>query len=52
MPRERHPITVMFGPKIDFSDLKTSELRATQKKAADRCLDAIKALADVHRAGG
>jgi 1-acyl-sn-glycerol-3-phosphate acyltransferase len=52
MPRERNPITVMFGPKIDFSDLRTSDTRATHKKAADRCLDAIKALADIHRAGG
>jgi 1-acyl-sn-glycerol-3-phosphate acyltransferase len=53
MPKSRHPITVMFGPEIDFHDLKDSGSRATtQKKAADRCLEAIVQLADAHRRGG
>lgn len=50
MPKERNPITVTFGTEIDFADLRAQGSRpATQKRAADRCLDAIKALATEHR---
>lgn len=50
-PPEDHPIDVIFGEEIDFSDLRARGSRpATQKRAADRCLDAIRALAEAHRA--
>lgn len=49
-PTAAHPITLMFGPDIDFSDLRAKGSRpATQKRAADRCLDAIRDLAEQHR---
>lgn len=48
---ERHPIHLYFGPEVDLSDLRSQGSRlALHKKAADRCLDAIKALAEAHRA--
>jgi 1-acyl-sn-glycerol-3-phosphate acyltransferase len=48
---EPHRIDVYFGPPIDFSDLlpRVSSLRA-QKAAADRCVEAIAALAARQRA--
>ncbi|MGZ3419036.1 MAG: lysophospholipid acyltransferase family protein [Polyangiales bacterium] len=53
MPKSRHPITVMFGPEVDFADLKAAgSSTTTQKKAADRCLDAIAQLGEAHRRGG
>lgn len=49
--KERNPITVMFGTPIDFGDLRAKGSRAsTQKRAADRCLDAIAGLGRTHRA--
>lgn len=45
-----HPVDVYFGAPLDFSDLrKKANMVTTQKRAADRCLDAIKALAERHR---
>lgn len=50
-PRTENPIDVIFGDDIDMSDLRASGSRATtQKKAADRCLNAIRALAESHGA--
>jgi 1-acyl-sn-glycerol-3-phosphate acyltransferase len=47
-----HVIDVMFGPAIDLSDLRASKARAASlKRAANRCLDGIKALAEEHRHG-
>lgn len=47
-----HVIDVMFGPEIDLADLRASTAKAASlKRAANRSLDAIKALAEVHRAG-
>lgn len=47
---EQHPVDVHFGAPIDFSDLQPkANMVTTQKRAADRCLDAIKALADQQR---
>ena len=44
------PVDVYFGTPIDFEDLRPkSKMITTQKRAADRCLDAIKALADRQR---
>jgi 1-acyl-sn-glycerol-3-phosphate acyltransferase len=48
-PRE-NPVDMYFGEPIDFSDLRPkANLVSTQKRAADRCLDAIKALAEEQR---
>lgn len=45
-----HPVDVYFGPPIDFEDLRPkANMVTTQKRAADRCLDAIKALAERQR---
>lgn len=45
-----HPVDVYFGKPIDFDDLRPKAAMITaQKKAADRCLDAIKALAERQR---
>jgi 1-acyl-sn-glycerol-3-phosphate acyltransferase len=45
-----HPVDVHFGKPIDFEDLRPkANMITTQKRAADRCLDAIKALADTQR---
>lgn len=45
-----HPVDVHFGKPIDFSDLRPkANMLTTQKRAADRCLDAIKVLADRQR---
>jgi 1-acyl-sn-glycerol-3-phosphate acyltransferase len=45
-----HPVDMYFGAPIDFSDLRPkANLLTTQKRAADRCLDAIKALAERQR---
>lgn len=44
------PIDVLFGKPIDFTDLRPkANMLTAQKKAADRCLDAIKALAGEQR---
>lgn len=49
---EQHPVDVYFGTPIDFSDLRPkANMVTTQKRAADRCLDAIKVLADRQRRG-
>lgn len=47
MEPDKHPIDIAFGPDIDFDDLrpKKTRLRA-QKQAADRCMEAIGALAE------
>lgn len=48
-PRE-HPVDVFFGPPVDVSDLRARPSSITmQKRAADRCLDAVKALAEKQR---
>ena len=45
-----HPVDMYFGEPIDFEDLRPkANLITTQKRAADRCLDAIKALAEQQR---
>ena len=47
---DAHPVDVYFGAPIDFSDLRPkANMITAQKRAADRCLDAIKALADLQR---
>ncbi len=47
---ENKPVDVYFGKPIDFSDLRPkANMITTQKRAADRTLDAIKALADLQR---
>ena len=47
---QNEPVDVYFGKPIDFSDLRPKANMVTaQKRAADRALDAIKALADVQR---
>jgi 1-acyl-sn-glycerol-3-phosphate acyltransferase len=47
---DQHPVDVYFGKPIDFSDLRPkANMLTTQKRAADRCLDAIKLLADEQR---
>lgn len=49
-PDER-PIDIWFGPAIPYEDLRRcGERLAIQKRASDRALDAIRALADEHRA--
>lgn len=51
-PARDHMIDVMFGKEIDIADLRASTARAAAlKRAANRCLDGIKALAETHRAG-
>lgn len=45
-----HPISIFFGDEIDLSDLRASGSRpATQKKAVDRSMEAIRALAVTHQ---
>jgi len=45
-----HPVDMYFGEPIDFSDLRPkAKMVTTQKRAADRCLDAIKVLAERQR---
>jgi hypothetical protein len=45
-----HPVDVYFGAPIDFSDLRPkANMLTAQKRASDRCLDAIKVLADLQR---
>lgn len=45
-----HPVDLYFGPPIDFSDLRArADDPAAHKLAADRCLDAIKELAERQR---
>lgn len=45
-----HPVDMYFGAPLDFSDLRPkANLLTTQKRAADRCLDAIKVLAEEQR---
>ena len=47
---DARPVDVYFGAPIDFTDLRPkSNMVTTQKRAADRCLDAIKGLADLQR---
>jgi len=50
MAPNEHPVDVYFGAPIDFSDLRPkAALFTAQKRAADRCLDAIKVLAERQR---
>jgi 1-acyl-sn-glycerol-3-phosphate acyltransferase len=45
-----HPVDMYFGAPIDFSDLRPkASMLTTQKRASDRCLDAIKQLAERQR---
>jgi 1-acyl-sn-glycerol-3-phosphate acyltransferase len=45
-----HPVDMYFGAPLDFSDLRPkANMVTTQKRAADRCLDAIKVLAERQR---
>ncbi len=45
-----HPVEMYFGEPIDLSDLRPkANMVTTQKRAADRCLDAIKALGERQR---
>ena len=45
-----HPIYVIFGDPIDFGDLRGEKPRpAVQKRAAERCLEAIGRLAEIER---
>ena len=45
-----NPVHLHFGPPIDFEDLRPKAGQLTvQKKAADRCLEAIRQLAMAHR---
>jgi 1-acyl-sn-glycerol-3-phosphate acyltransferase len=45
-----HPVDMYFGAPLDFSDLRSkANMVTTQKRAADRCLDAIKTLAERQR---
>lgn len=45
-----HPVDIYFGEPIDFTDLRPKATMLTaQKRAADRCLDAIKDLAERQR---
>ena len=47
---DAQPVDLYFGPPIDFSDLRPkANMVTTQKRASDRCLDAIKVLADRQR---
>jgi 1-acyl-sn-glycerol-3-phosphate acyltransferase len=47
---DEHPVDMYFGAPLDFSDLRPkANMVTTQKRAADRCLDAIKALAERQR---
>jgi 1-acyl-sn-glycerol-3-phosphate acyltransferase len=47
---DEHRIDVHIGPEIDFSDLRPLAGRArTLKMAADRCMDAIRLLAEDNR---
>lgn len=47
---KNHPVDMYFGAPIDFSDLRDkANMITAQKRAADRCLDAIKSLADQQR---
>ena len=44
------PVDLYFGKPIDFSDLRPkANMITAQKRAADRCLDSIKVLADQQR---
>jgi 1-acyl-sn-glycerol-3-phosphate acyltransferase len=47
-----HPIDIWFGPEVELEDLRALGDRLTvHKRASDRCLDAIRALAEEHRGG-
>lgn len=47
---KENPVDVYFGEPLDFEDLRPKANQITvQKKAADRCLDGIKALAERQR---
>jgi 1-acyl-sn-glycerol-3-phosphate acyltransferase len=47
---DEHPVDVFFGAPLDFTDLRPkANMLTTQKRAADRCLDAIKTLAEAQR---
>jgi 1-acyl-sn-glycerol-3-phosphate acyltransferase len=48
-PKE-HPVDVYIGKPVDLEDLRPkANMITAQKRAADRCLDAIKALAERQR---
>jgi 1-acyl-sn-glycerol-3-phosphate acyltransferase len=45
-----HPVDMYFGAPLSFDDLRPkANMVTTQKRAADRCVDAIKALAERQR---
>jgi 1-acyl-sn-glycerol-3-phosphate acyltransferase len=47
---DEHPVDMYFGEPIDFSDLRPKANRlTTQKRAADRCLEAIRELGERQR---
>jgi 1-acyl-sn-glycerol-3-phosphate acyltransferase len=47
---DEHPVDMYFGEPIDFSDLRPkANMLTTQKRAADRCLDAIRELGERQR---
>jgi len=47
---DKYPVDMYVGEPLDFSDLRPkANMITTQKKASDRCLDAIKALAEEQR---
>jgi 1-acyl-sn-glycerol-3-phosphate acyltransferase len=47
---DEHPVDMYVGTPIDFEDLRPkANMITAQKKAADRCLDAIKGLAEKQR---
>ncbi|AKV04215.1 hypothetical protein AKJ09_10878 [Labilithrix luteola] len=47
---DENPVDMYFGPPIDFTDLKPkANMLTTQKLASERCLDAIRSLADQQR---
>lgn len=50
MSPKENPVDMYFGPPIDFSDLRAKkDMVTTAKRASDRCLDAIKVLAEMQR---
>jgi 1-acyl-sn-glycerol-3-phosphate acyltransferase len=47
---EKYPVDLYFGEPLEFDDLRPKQRMPTAwKKAADRCLDGIKALAERQR---
>ncbi len=47
---DKHPVDMYFGSPIDFSDLRPrANMVGAQKRAGDRCLEAIKTLGELQR---